>query len=169
MDFDFSDLHDQVNKYCRAVPRGQVANLLGADLLAFKIAGKLLPYLRQVTCGSDSHLLQDMESLYARVIELSPYRSMFRVAQGQFYFRTEQFDKAVLSFQRAYDIEFDPTRKTWPHLQPSESNARIMIFLGRSLCAVGRTQEALGFLNAGQKMIGISRKSLVSCVVPEPH
>jgi tetratricopeptide (TPR) repeat protein len=129
MSFDFTQLLEEVKKCETNFPQGEWAYTFGSDMLAFKIAKTLLPYMIEITPQSPSDLRAEMEFLYAQCVRFSPFRSMYSIAQGQFYLKTGQYDKAVTSFQRAYDIERDPTIKTWPYLQKTERNDMLVNYL----------------------------------------
>jgi len=133
LEYYFPDLIEAVAKCEETFPNEEGAYTFGSDLLAFQIAKSLLPYMKEITPQSPADLRDEMEFLYAKTVKFSPYKSMYCMAQGQFYLNIGQYDKAVTSFQRAYEIEKNPTIRKWPHLQRSESNQTIFAYLSYAI------------------------------------
>jgi tetratricopeptide (TPR) repeat protein len=107
-----------------------------------------------------------MEFLYSKAAEYAPYLSLMRFIKGQFYLSCNNANDAAKCFREAYDIDKDPTIKKWPHLQVTESNAKLISILGFSLQEAGDVEEGQKFLQAGQAMAGKIREKIASLDAP---
>jgi hypothetical protein len=174
VEFDFSELRAEIarveiaqSREKEAIGAGGLVHIF-ANALSHKIGKTLKPYLDQVTPDTSTDILQEMDFLYTKMIFLSPHASLGHIVKGQFQGRSGQFAKAAESFQSAYDIERDPTRPKWPHLQATERNARLMVSLGHSLYHSGQVEEGERFWDAGQQMLAKIKTESPTEKPPEP-
>ncbi len=174
MEIDFSELRKEVATMDKAFFLAAEGNNMAfiykevnAPRLSDKIGIVLKPLMQYVTPQSSPELLEEMDFLYSKMISFRPFESYKQVVKGIFHTACGQFDKAVGCFQNAYDIQRDPTRKTWPHLQASESNARLMVEFGYALYHSGAVEEGKRFFNAGHKMVD-KLKPVDAVVTPLP-
>lgn len=160
MEFDFSGIQAEIANMNRAFARAAEGDALASvyvfvqpRILSDKIGVTLAPALSQVTPDTSPEILAEMDILYSQMVALAPFSDVPYMVKGNFYSRCGEFEEAANCFKAAYNIQYDPKRKTWPHLEPSKRTGRLMVNLGLSLYHSGDKEEGKRFLSAGHHMM----------------
>lgn len=151
MDFDFTQFDNEIKRYDAVhLQNNGEGTAMGAQELSRNMAKAIAQLLPQLSAETDKDKLSKLTHLCAKMVEFSPYLSARRILQGQFYLQIKDFKNAAVSFMEAYNIEKDVT-KAWPHLQKTEVNAGLLVWMGYALYHSGEVDLGKRFFDVGQK------------------
>ncbi len=156
MDFDFTSFDKDIERYDLIHAQNDKLNdnkgtTMGAQELSRKIAQKIAGLLPDLDENTPKEDIEKISYLCSKMVEFSPYLSIRRILQGQFYLQIKDFKNAAVSFMSAYNIEKDEVGYRWPYLQPTETNAGLLVWMGYALFHSGETHMGKTFFELGKE------------------